>query len=238
MYAIIAKERKNRAKSWRFMQPKKTGDRRSEFDLFRSRLDQILNRKHPLFVLADQIDWDFFEREFGSLYVPNVGRPGLPIRLMVGLHYLKNAFDESDESVVDRFLENPYYQYFCGMEHFEHELPLDPTSLVKWRHRVGEEGMEKLLQETIETAKRGKLIKRVHLRRVNVDTTVQEKAIAFPTDARLYHKMRKALVRSAKERDIVLRQSYERLGKKALLQQGRYSHARQSKKAARETRRL
>jgi len=220
------------------MQPKKSGDQQSGFDLFRSRLDQILNRKHPLFVLAGQIDWDFFEREFGSLYVPNVGRPGLPIRLMVGLHYLKNAFDESDESVVDRFLENPYWQYFCGREYFEHELPLDATSLVKWRHRVGEEGMEKLLQETIETAKRGKLIKRVHLRRVNVDTTVQEKAIAFPTDARLYHKMRRVLVRSARERGIVLRQSYRRLGKRALQQQGRYSHARQSQRASRETRRL
>ena len=136
---------------------------------------------------------------------------------MVSLHYLKNAFDESDESVVDRFLENPYWQYFCGRECFEHELPLDPTSLVKWRHRVGEEGMESPPQETLETAKRGKLIKRVHLRRVNADTTGREKAIAFPTDARLYHKIRNVFVQCAKERDIALNQSYEQLGRKALL---------------------
>lgn len=220
------------------MQPKKTGRDQSEFDLFRSRLEQILNRKHPLYVLAGQIDWSYFEQEFGSLYVPNVGRPGLPIRLMVGLHYLKHAFNESDESVVERFLENPYWQYFCGGEYFEHELPLDPTSLVKWRQRVGEHGMEKLLRESIETAKRGKLLNRTHLRRVNVDTTVQEKAIAFPTDARLYHKMRKTLVSKAKERGIALRQSYERVGKRALQRQGNYSHARQKQRAARQTRRL
>ena len=207
-------------------------------DLFRSRLDQILNRQHPLYRLADSIDWSFFEKEFGSLYVENVGRPGLPIRLLVGLHYLKHAFNVSDEGVVERFLENPYWQYFCGFEYFQHHFPLDPTSLIKWRKRIGPKGMEKLLQGTIETAKKKELVTEEHLERVNVDTTVQEKAIAFPTDARLYHKARRILVKLAKRAGVELRQSYERLGKRALIMQGRYSHARQKIRAKREQKKL
>jgi IS5 family transposase len=118
-----------------FMQPKQRVS--DQGDLFRSRLDQILNRQHSLFKLADFIDWSVFEKEFGSLYVENVGRPGLPIRLMVALHYLKHAFNVSDEAVVDQLIENGYWQYFCGFEYFQHEFPLDPTSLVKWRKRIG-----------------------------------------------------------------------------------------------------
>ena len=207
-------------------------------DLFRSRLDQILNRQHPLYRLADSIDWSIFDREFGSLYVENFGRPGLPIRLLVGLHYLKHAYNVSDEAVVERFLENPYWQYFCGCEYFQHQFPLDPTTLVKWRKRIGPKGMEKLLVVTIETAKSKEYVTEKHLERVNVDTTVQEKAIAFPTDARLYHKARRILVKLAKRHGIELRQTYERLGKRAFIMQGRYSHARQTNRAKREQRRL
>ncbi len=217
------------------MKPKKP---KSELELFQSHLDQILDHDQPLYKMSHQIDWKVFEEEFGQLYSPDRGRPGLPIRLMVGLHYLKHTFDESDESVVEKLLQNPYWQYFCGFEYFQHHLPLDDTSLVKFRNRIGAKGLEKLFAETIEVAKREKLIKRNHLDKVNVDTTVQEKAIAFPTDARLYHKMRARLVREADKRGITLRQSYVRLGKKALARQGRYSHARQGKRAAKETRRL
>ena len=207
-------------------------------DLFRSRLDQILNQKHPLCVLASQIDWTVFDREFGSTYVDDIGRPGSPTRLMVGLHYLKYTFNESDESVLARFLENPYWQYFCGFEYFQHELPIDSSSLTRFRKRIGPTGFETVFKETIETAKRGKHLTKSHLNKVNVDVTVQEKAIAFPTDARLYHKMREALVRAAKARDIELRQSYVRVSKKLLMQQGRYSHARQYKRARKTTKRL
>ena len=221
-----------------FMRPSNVSIQEAQGDLFRSRLDQILNRKHPLFQLANQIDWQFFDDEFGQLFVEHFGRPGLPTRLIVGLHYLKHAFNESDESVVGRFMENPYWQYFCGYEYFQHELPLDPSSLVRWRKRLGPERLEKLLVETLETAKRGKLLTERHVEHVNVDTTVQEKAVAFPTDARLYHKTRRALVRVAKERNIDLRQNYERLGKEAFIKQGRYAHARQLKRARKQTRRL
>ena len=207
-------------------------------DLFRSHLNQILNHKHPLYVLAESIEWEVFEREFGEFYVEDFGRPGLSIRLVVGLHYLRSAYGVSDEEVVERFLENPYWQYFCGFEYFEHEFPLDSSSLTRWRKRVGTDGIEKLLKETWETAKRGKLVKESHIKRVNVDTTVQEKAVAFPTDARLYHKIRGVLVREAERAGIELRQNYNRLGKKALRRQGQYSHARQAKRARRETKRL
>jgi len=206
--------------------------------MFRSRLDNILNTRHPLFKLARKVDWSVFEREFGPLYCESTGRPGLPIRLMVGLHYLKHAYNISDEGAVEQFIENPYWQYFCGFEYFQHAFPLDPTSLVRWRKRVGPEGMMKLLKETIEAAKRDHLLRAADASRVTADTTVQEKAIAHPTDARLYFKMRRALVREAKATGIELRQSYARLGKNALRMQGRYSHARQAKRSQRETRRL
>jgi IS5 family transposase len=220
------------------MQPKNLSIQEAQGDLFRSHLDQLLNKKHPLFLLANQIDWQLFDKEFSQLFVENFGRPGLPTRLIVGLHYLKHAFNESDESVVGRFLENPYWQYFCGFEYFQHELPLDPSSLVRWRKRLGPDRMEQLLTETLETAKRGKLFTEKHAQHVTVDTTVQEKAVAFPTDARLYHKARRSLVRAAKERNIELRQSFEHLGKRAFIKQGRYAHARQFKRAKRETRKL
>jgi len=218
------------------MRPKKST--LSQDNLFQSRLEQIIKLDHPLAKLARQIDWSSLEAEFGQLYVEGHGRPGLPTRLMVGLHYLKYAYDESDESVVERFLENPYWQYFCGFDYFQHELPLDPSSLVRWRQRVGEGGAESLLQETIATAVRGKVLRRSDVGKVNVDTTVQEKAVAFPTDARLYDKVRRVLVREAQKRGIELRQSYTRVGKKALHQQSRYRHARQLKRANKQTRKL
>lgn len=201
-------------------------------------LAALLSHEHPLFQLAQAIDWTGFKTEFGALYAEGVGRPGLPTRLLVGLHYLKYLFDESDESVVEKFIENPYWQFFCGCEYFEHELPCHPTSLVKWRQRLGATGMEKLLTETLSTAKRERALKESEIKRVHVDTTVQEKAIAFPTDARLYHKARRALVRTARRAGIDLRQTYARLGKQALQRQGRYAHARQMKRARRETKRL
>lgn len=207
-------------------------------DAARVRLRSIVSTQHPLYQLAEAIDWTRFETEFGALYAEGVGRPGLPTRLLVGLHYLKYLFDESDEGVVEKFVENPYWQFFCGYEYFEHELPCHPTSLVRWRQRIGAKGMEKLLTETLSTAKRERALTEREIKRVHVDTTVQEKAIAFPTDARLYHKARRALVRAAQAAGINLRQTYARLGKQALARQGRYAHAQQMKRARRETKHL
>lgn len=220
------------------MKPADSAQGEPQGELYQVRLRWLLDQKHPLCQLAEAIDWKFFAQEFGALYVEQKGRPGLPMRLLVGLHYLKHLYDVSDERVVAGFLENPYWQYFCGEEFFRHDLPCDPTTLVKWRKRIGPERMEKLLQETIATAQRQSALKVNELRRVNVDTTVQEKAIAFPTDARLYQKARLVLVREARRAGLELRQSYARVGKRALQKQGRYASAQQLKRAGRETKRL
>ena len=210
----------------------------SDPELFRSQLTQILNLDHPLCRLAESINWSVFEEHFGPLYHESKGRPAKPIRLLVGLTYLSRIYDVSDEGVVEGFLENPYWQYFCGFQYFQHRFPLNPTSLVKWRKRVGPEGIELLLKETLSVAKRQDLLSRRHLDHVNVDTTVQEKAIAFPTDAKLYHRMRERLVSEARRHGVDLRQSYKRLGKHTLARQGRYAHARQMRRAGRETKKL
>ena len=214
------------------MKPKKPDN---DLDLFRSQLSQILNLRHPLLHLSQNMDWARLEAQIEVLYQPGLGQPLLPTRLMVGLHYLKYAFNESDESVVARWVENPYWQFFCGYEFLQHEFPLHPTSLVRWRERMGGR-LESLLEHTVWVAKQEGLLKAGELERVNVDTTVQEKAIAFPIDARLYHKMRVVVVREAQQREVVLRQSYLRVGKVALIWQGRYARARQMKRAAREAR--
>ncbi len=207
-------------------------------DMFRSRLDQILNPGHPLYKLANQIDWSLFEDAFGATYHDKKGRPGKPIRIMVALHYLKYTFDMSDEYVIDMFLENPYWQYFCGFEYFQHEFPTDPSNMTRFRKRVGDHGIEKMLEGLVKTALEMRAMKPSDLNKINVDTTVQEKAIAFPTDARLHYRMREKLVDLAKERDIALRQSYIRVGKQAFIKQSRYAHAKQMRRARRERKKL
>jgi transposase, IS5 family len=201
-------------------------------------LKDFLNAAHPLSRLASVVNWAQFDRQFGKFYADEMGRPALATRLLVGLHYLKYLYNVSDEVAVASWVENPYWQYFCGEEYFAHKFPCDPTSLVKWRQRVGEEGSEKLLKESLAAAQREAVLTEAEIKRVNVDTTVQEKAIAFPTDARLYQKARQALVRMAQSCNFKLRQSYVRVGKRALVNQGRYGAARQLKRARRETRKL
>lgn len=197
-----------------------------------------LNAQHALFKLAEALDWQYFEQEFGITTTADGGRPPLPVRLMVGLHYLKALYNESDESVVMKWVENPYWQYFCGEETFQHKLPCHPSSLGNWRQRVGVDGLEKLLSQVIKTAMQQQALQSVEVQQVLVDTTVQEKAIAFPTDARLYDKARRALVRVARQHQVKLRQTYVRVGKQALIQQSRYAAARQGRRAQKQTRTL
>ena len=201
-------------------------------------LKDFLNVAHPLYRLAGVVNWTQFERQFGKFYADAMGRPALATRLLVGLHYLKDLYNVRDEVVVTSGGENPYWQYFCGEAYFVHEFPCDPTSLVKWRQRVGVAGSEKLLKESLAAAQREAVLTEAARKRVNVDTTGQEKAIAFPTEARWYHKARQALGRVAKSWNFKLRQSYVRLGKRALVNQGRYGAARHLKRARRETRKL
>lgn len=216
------------------MKPKQ---RDSQTNLFSVPLERILDPEHPLVVLCEKIHWEQFD-DLASEAYSDKGRPGCNTRLMIGLLYLKHAFDQSDESVVQHWVENPYWQWFCGMQEMQHECPIDPSSLSRWRKRVGAKRLEKMLEMTIKVALEMKALKATDVTKVNVDTTVQEKAIAFPTDARLYHKMRSTLVRLAKRMGINLRQSYRFVGKRYLFKQARYAHARQMKRAARMTRKL
>ena len=207
------------------MQPTKLDPQPAD-DLWRARLRQQIDLRHPLVRLAGLIDWQGFEVRFGKLYHPHPGRPGVSIRLMVGLCYLQHTFQLSDQEVVERWVENPYWQVFCGFDHLQLKLPIDPSSLVRWRRRIGRDGVELLLQETIAAATRGPAVKEQSLERVSVDTTVQPKAIAHPLDSRLYHRGREILARLAKRHGVPLRQSYARVGKTALRLARRYAHAR------------
>ena len=209
----------------------------SSGDLYRSRLDQILDQRHELFRLAGLIDWDGFDQEFGRFYRP-LGRPAKPTRLMVGLSYLQHTFNLSDEAVVQRWIENPYWQWFCGCEYFQHQLPCDPSSLTRWRKRLGPGGLERLLAATIQAGLDTGAVRPSSLERISVDTTVQPKAITHPTDAKLYLKALLALVRQAKRHGLKLRQAHTRLAKRAAVQVGRYAHARQMRRMRRELKRL
>jgi len=218
------------------MQPKPQN--RDAFELFQSHFDQLLNPAHELVQLAQKIDWARFEAAFAGGYSPDMGAPGKATRLMVGLQYLKYTFNESDESVVERWVENPYWQYFCGYTHLRHKCPIHPTSMTRWRKRVGADRLVELLQETIALAKREGHVTQRDLERVNVDTTVQEKNITYPTDSKLMYRALQKLVKAAQSRGIALRQSYLRVGKIAAIKVSRYAHARQFKRMQRSLRKL
>ena len=194
------------------MQPKERRET-GEQDLFRSRLDQIIDLQHALVRLARAIHWRFLEEKFGAVYTDKPGHPPLPTRLMAGLPTAVIALvqDLSDEALCEHWIENPYYQYFCGEEFFQHRLVFDRSSLTRWRQRMGEEELVALLQESLAVATRTEAIKPADLARVIVDTTVQPKAVMFPTDAKLLNRARKRLVLPAQELGVELRQSYRQL---------------------------
>src|SRR5215207_806762 len=216
------------------MERRETGQR----DLFRARLDQIVDLDHPLVKLVRAIDWGFLEERCGAVYTDGPGRPPLPTRLMAGLAILKHMHDLSDEVLCERWLENPYDQLFCGEEFFQHKLPFDRSSLTRWRQRMGEERLIALIPESLAVATRTGAAKPADFRQVVIDTTVQEKAITFPTDAKLMHRARERLVRLAQKHGVMLRQSYVRVGKIALIQHQRYAHAKQFKRANKALRRV
>jgi IS5 family transposase len=215
-------------------------ERRStgQADIFRSRLDQIIDMRHPLVRLARQVDWGFLEGRFGAAYTDRPGRPPLATRLMAGLAILKAMHDLSDEALCERWVENPYFQFFCGEEFFRHKPPFDRSSMSRWRARMGEAKLAALVQESLATAVRTGAAKPSDFSMVIVDTTVQPKNVAFPTDARLLHRARERLVRLAKAHGIKLRQTYERVGKLALIKHQRYAHAKQFKRAGKALRTL
>ena len=225
-------------------------------DFFRNRLDQMIDLRHPLAVLANRMPWQEIEASLAQRWarqvkagkkiedldlfgpvsavagggVSNAGRPRLPTRLMVALLYLKHAFNESDEDVIQRWGETPTWQYFSGNEYFEHQWPCDPTQLGRFRKALGEEGVEELLARTMEVAVTLKLIAKKELTRVIVDSTVQEKAVAHPTDSKLLETARSKVVEAAKANGIELKQTYAKEGQLLGYKAGRYAHARQFKR--------
>ncbi len=194
-------------------------------------LEMVLDPSQELYRLAAVIDWAALEAEFGKLYCPHTVRPGVPNRLMAGLHFLKHVYALSDEEVVRHWVQNPYDQYFCGEEYFQHKLPSNPSQMTKWRKRIGEAGCEKLLKLTIDGGKRTKTITERSIEKVIVDTTVQPKAVAHPTDARLYRKVHAAMISIAKSEGVELRQSFTRTVRNEFSKHARYAKAKQFKRA-------
>ena len=209
-----------------------------EEDLFRARLDQIIDMSHALAKLAGAVDWRFLEARFGEVYSDGPGMPPLPTRLMAGLAILKHTFNLSDEELCARWVENPYFQYLCGEAFFCHALPFDRSSLTRGRQRMGEEKIIALLQESLNVAVKTGAMKPSDTRRVIVDTTVEPKNVMFPTDAKLINRAREKLVKLAKKLGLDLRQSYVRVGKLALIKHQRYAHAKQFKRANKALRKL
>ena len=219
-----------------FMRPPKAQSNNQQ-DLFRHRLENTINMRHELVILARGIDRERLDDHFGKFFSEN-GRPGIPSRVMIGLHIIKHTFALSDEEVCAQWIENSYFQYFSGETFFQHDFPIERSSMTHWCKRVGDEALKTLLQESLMLAMRFKALKPQDLSRVTVDTTVQEKVIIFPTDAKLHYKAIEKLGGAAKENAIDLRQSYVRLAKKTLIIVQRYRHAKQMKRAKKSMKKL
>ncbi|BCF97815.1 IS5 family transposase (plasmid) [Paraburkholderia sp. PGU19] len=202
----------------------------TEGDFFRQPLREQINLRHPLVRLADLINWNRLGMAMSESFVSRKGRPATSPRLVAGLLYLQHAFDLSDEEVVWQWVENPYWQVFTGETYLQTEPPIDPSSLTRWRKRLGEAGVEELLAETIDAAKRAGVIKAASVKRVIVDTTVMQKAVAHPTDSRLLERCREHLVKAAARHGLKLRQNYNREAPHLARQIGRYAHAKQYKR--------
>jgi IS5 family transposase len=232
-------------------------------DFFRARLDGMVDPRHPLVVLATRLPWAQIEANLAPLFahkdragrlspdadlfgptlvlagagVSYAGRPRLPVRLMVALLYLKHSFNLSDEELVERWSENVVWQFFSGMTYYEPRLPCDPTQIGRFRRALGEGGVEQLLKTTLEAAVAMKAVKTGEFERVIVDSTVQEKAIAHPTDSRLLEVARAKIVRLAQRAGLKLKQTHEREGKTLRRRAGGYAHAKQFRRLKRVLRR-
>lgn len=225
-------------------------------DFFRARLDGMVDMRHPLAVLGSRMPWSQIEASIAPLLahrdragklvqgadlfgttlalagagVSARGRPRLPIRLMVALLYLKQAYNLSDEALVERFSENVVWQLFAGREYYDSKPPCDATQIGRFRRLLGEPGVEQLLKSTIETAVAIGAVKRGEFERVILDTTVQEKAVAYPTDSRLLEVARAKVTRLAQRAGLELKQTYEAEGKRLRRRAGGYAHAKQFKR--------
>lgn len=232
-------------------------------DFFRSRLDQMIDLRHPLVVLSSRIPWSQLESvlapafarqsrdgkviERDDMFGPTLqvagggtssaGRPRLPIRLMAALLYLKHAFNLSDEELVARWSENVVWQYFSGLDYYTPQFPCDATQIGRFRTAIGEAGVEEMLKATIDTAVQTKAVRPSEFERVIVDSTVQEKAIAHPVDSRLLEIARAKVVQAAKQVGIPLKQTFVKEGRELRRKAAGYAHARQSNRLRRTVKR-
>jgi len=204
-----------------------------QLNVFRTPLVNMINMKHELVLLAQRIDWEKVERDF-SVYYPRHGRPAIPIRKMVGSMMLKQMYNLGDETFVARWIENPYWQYFCGETHFQYDEPYDPSDFVHFRKRIGEEGAQKILKLSINIFDS----KEVHEKEILIDTTVQEKNITYPTDSKLHKKIIEGCLKIAEKEDIKLRQRYTRIVKQLMIDQRFREHPKRKKKANAAARKL
>lgn len=199
---------------------------------FYSTFEEQLSHRHPLYILANQIQWDIFEDAFSKLYSEE-GRPAKPIRLMVSLLMLKHVRNLSDESVVEQWFENIYYQYFSGEKTYACGVPCEASELVHFRNRIGEQGIELIFKESIRVNGKDS-----GEQEATTDTTVQEKNITYPTDAKLHRKIIKKCVGIAVDQGIELRQSYTRTVKKLLMEQRFRNHPKNKGRARKADRKV
>ena len=205
-----------------------------QLEMFKVPLKHFIKEEHELVLLSKKIDWDQLDKDLSIYYCDDNGRPAIPIRTIAGIILLRRMFDESDESILDRWVENPYWQYFCGEVYFQHELPFDRTELIKFRKRIGEKGSEQLLKMTIHLFSK----KEIQEKEVLLDTTVQEKNITFPTDVKLQKKIIEKCRKIARKEGIELRQTYKRELKQLMIDQRFHEHPKRKKRARAAARRI
>lgn len=207
-------------------------------DLLETYLEDILNTRHELEQMGKRTDWTVCEQHFGQLYAVKAGCPELPIRLHVGLQLLKHMYALSDRDVLDRWVENPYWQHFCGEVIFQHRLPMDETTMMRFRHRIGEDGARELLKMSIALGQDTGVIAPESLKVAVIDTSVMPKAVAYPSDARLAGRCHRQLVELAKDEGVKFRQTFCKGLPGLVWQVSRYAYARQFKRMHRNLARI
>ena len=204
--------------------------------IFEVALESFIDMNHELVLLSKQIDWAEVESDFAEYYSADNGRPSIPIRTMAGMMLLKNIYNLSDEGVVARWVENPYMQYFTGEKVFRKRPPMDPIDMTKFRKRIGEGGAEKILR--ISLMVNAEEVTEKELEQVMIDSTVQEKNITFPTDAKLYRKIIERVQKMSEREHIKLRRSYTREVKALKLKIRFMNHPKRKKEGLKAVRRL
>lgn len=209
-----------------------TSPNRTQRDVFRPLLTDFIDPDQKIVLLADAIDWDYFEEEFRPLY-SDTGQPAIPIRFMVGCLLLKRLYNYGDETLADAWVRDPYMQYFCGEAHFQHEFRCDPSDFVHFRERIGKGGVQKIFAYSVgmhPQLSKGK-------QRLS-DTTVQGNNTTYPTDAKLAKKVIDRCNRIAKTEDVDQRQTYVRVSKQHLRDsyRGKGKHSSSRAKKAKKAR--